>query len=181
MGAFDTALSLVLKEEGIYSNDAADSGGETVYGISRVYNPSWSGWAKVDSYAALIPAASAHAKAIAADSEITTLVAKFYQSEWTAAQCDKLPVPLCIAYFDCYVNQGQGAAPKLLQEAVGAPVDGVLGPVTIARAAANPEAFELFMAQRILSYTHDKGWPTFGLGWTKRDIQVTMACMKVQA
>ena len=49
---FLLALSLSLKIEGVYSNLQRDKGGETYLGISRVYWPMWSGWAKVDVWLA---------------------------------------------------------------------------------------------------------------------------------
>ena len=38
----------IMKVEGRYVNDPADSGGETIYGISRVNHSDWSGWKVVD-------------------------------------------------------------------------------------------------------------------------------------
>lgn len=45
-----TALDRLLGVEGTYSDHAADKGGETFCGISRVYWPAWSGWGVVDKY-----------------------------------------------------------------------------------------------------------------------------------
>ena len=41
-------LPHTLQAEGGYANVVDDKGGETYRGISRVYNPNWSGWATID-------------------------------------------------------------------------------------------------------------------------------------
>ncbi len=48
MADFKKAHEFVAKWEGFYSNDPDDSGGETIYGISRVHHPNWEGWILVD-------------------------------------------------------------------------------------------------------------------------------------
>ncbi len=47
---FKTALRYVLLHEGFYANHPRDAGGETYAGITRNFNPSWSGWRLVDEY-----------------------------------------------------------------------------------------------------------------------------------
>ena len=42
------ALEYTGQNEGGYVNNIADKGQETFNGLSRVYNPDWEGWAKVD-------------------------------------------------------------------------------------------------------------------------------------
>lgn len=48
MDAFRVAYDRVAKLEAGYANDPTDKGGETLFGISRVHNPLWSGWRLVD-------------------------------------------------------------------------------------------------------------------------------------
>ena len=50
MADFKTAFQLVISNEGGYSNDADDSGGETYKGISRKNFPDWLGWVKIDEF-----------------------------------------------------------------------------------------------------------------------------------
>src|SRR5262249_31147441 len=57
---------------------------------------------------------------------------------WLPASCPALPPPLALFHFDAAVNQGVAAAARLLQEAVGAAVDGEIGPETLADAVARP-------------------------------------------
>lgn len=48
MSSFDIAYANTKTNEGGYANNPKDSGGETYAGISRVHNPSWSGWPFID-------------------------------------------------------------------------------------------------------------------------------------
>jgi len=48
MANFDFAYELIRKYEGGYCNNPNDSGGETVYGIARKMEPTWSGWSIID-------------------------------------------------------------------------------------------------------------------------------------
>jgi hypothetical protein len=49
MAKLDIALELTLKNEGFYSNDPSDTGGETLWGIARNKEKNWAGWPIVDS------------------------------------------------------------------------------------------------------------------------------------
>lgn len=44
------AINKTIDNEGLYSNNSADSGKETVLGLTRVYDADWDGWALVDKY-----------------------------------------------------------------------------------------------------------------------------------
>jgi lysozyme family protein len=48
MADLNKALIKILKNEGGYSNDKSDKGGETYKGISRVNWPKWLGWKFID-------------------------------------------------------------------------------------------------------------------------------------
>ena len=48
MANFDAAYQKTAAHEGGYVNDPDDAGAETYKGISRRFNPSWIGWAKID-------------------------------------------------------------------------------------------------------------------------------------
>jgi lysozyme family protein len=74
---------LIDKVEGGYSNDPDDTGGETMYGISRVYNPDWPGWMLVD-------AAKTGGAAIVYD-EVYRLARDFYiDTRWNAFNGDAI-------------------------------------------------------------------------------------------
>jgi lysozyme family protein len=50
---------------------------------------------------------------------------------WDKVHGDDLPAGIDYAVFDAAVNMGVGRASKLIQEAVGVTVDGVLGPQSL--------------------------------------------------
>jgi len=62
----------------------------------------------------------------------------YYRDYYLGSGADKFPDGIADIVFDISVNNGKGHAIKILQEAVGATVDGVLGPETIHRVNAAP-------------------------------------------
>jgi lysozyme family protein len=124
---FLKALSFTLPSEGGYSNHPDDKGGMTYAGITQsTYN---------DYYAKQ----HKHALSIATEYKTGTVPKGmkfihyslknvdvvihitmqevqdiYYHNYWLAAGCDKLPVKLAIAVFDCAVNQGLGRAKQFL-------------------------------------------------------------------
>src|SRR6266568_4634329 len=62
-------------------------------------------------------------------------VALIYHGQyWEPLQCDQFGKPLDLVLFDTAVNHGVTRAVKILQTALTAPADGVLGSVTLAAA-----------------------------------------------
>ena len=105
-------VPFTLQYEGGYANTAGDRGGETYRGISRVYNPSWQGWATVDArkplrYNAILP-------------ELETEVKQYYWDKYFSpegfAQLKSKKVAL--ALFDFTVHGGY--SPTKLKTAVTA-------------------------------------------------------------
>jgi hypothetical protein len=92
---FRKALQYVLKWEGGYSNDPADPGGETKYGIAKRYHPSL-------DIASLTPEQAAN----------------IYANEyWDACGCDSIPFPFNAAVFDTAVNCGVTRAIQWMKDA----------------------------------------------------------------
>ena len=158
---FQAAAPLILAEEGVYSNQAVDPGGETKWGVARNEHPEitdsqWSAWTQADS------------------------VALFRSKYWDAHRLGEMPWPWALAIFDGEVNQG--SVITLAQEALGLPGDGVVGDRTIAATkTATAEAFHIFLALRLLSYTHDSAFAADGKGWFKRVISITQAAVTIPA
>lgn len=145
---FEVAVEFILEHEGGYSNDSQDPGGETNFGISKRSYP---------------------------DVDIKNLTredacAIYERDYWTKMHCAELPDGLDLLVFDSAVNQGVGAATKMLQQAVGTTVDGVIGPKTIQ--AANDLAAEVvkteFLARRMNQYAQNPNVSRYGLGWFRR-------------
>ncbi|APG30606.1 glycoside hydrolase family 108 protein [Granulibacter bethesdensis] len=96
---------------------------------------------------------------------------------WRACACDRLPPPIAGLIFDAAVNQGEGYAPRLLQQGLFVPVDGQIGSVTLAAAArADVPALHAEIARlRADRYRASPDWATFGTGWMRRLMRVVAA------
>lgn len=109
MSNFDRAILDVLKHEGGYVNDPADRGGATNFGLSQRTYP------MIDM------------KQLTRDDAIAIYRRDFWQKRY-----DEMPYQIAAKTFDMAVNMGIGQAHKLLQRAVGAVDDGIIGPKTLA-------------------------------------------------
>ena len=151
-----TALAAVLKHEGGYVNHPADPGGRTNLGVTQRV---WEAWTNQ-------PADEAVMRALTPE-----LVAPLYRERyWNAVRGDELPAGVDLAVFDVAVNSGTGRAGKLLQQAIGAAVDGAIGPRTVALAtAADTDATIDRICDLRLEFLRALPiWPTFGKGWSRR-------------
>ena len=138
----------LVGNEGRYSNNPADPGGETMFGISKRAYPQ---------------------EDIA---NLTLERAKFlYKRDyWGPAGCDAVPDAIKFHLFDTAVNQGVHTAIRVVQNAVGETPDGILGPKTL-QAIASMDATKAvlrFSGARLIAYTSTAGWEDFGKGWVNR-------------
>lgn len=113
------ALPLILIFEGsIFTNHPYDKGGPTRFGvIQRVY----------DQYRT--------DKGLPVQSVINikdTEISDIYKNQyWIPSKCDQMGDKLSVVVFDTSVNSGPGRSIKILQQAIGAKVDGVIGTETL--------------------------------------------------
>lgn len=145
---FDEAFDKLMTFEGGYSNNAADPGAETMWGITaRV--------ARAEGFIGDMRSMPKEtAKAIAR---------KRY---WDPVRCDELPESIRYAMFDCAYNSGPTQAVKFLQRACGTNPDGVIGAVTLA--AADKATLATLGGLRLDFLTSLPTWGAFGKGWTRR-------------
>lgn len=140
MADFSKALPRVLEFEGLYSNDEADSGGETVLGCSRNNFPDLPLWAIVDGFKKL----PNFPKNMKDNAGILRLVGDWYKTEfWDKVHGDEIN-DQNVAYniFDFAVNAGVYRGSKVAQQVVNAQPDGVIGEKSIvAINAYDPEKF----------------------------------------
>jgi lysozyme family protein len=101
MSDFDRAFTFVIGEEGNYSNDPNDPGGETKFGISKRAHPD------VD----IVNLTEDGAKAI------------YKRDYWDVLGLDKLPWSVSLCLFDSAVNQGVEAARTLYLKAGSSAAD----------------------------------------------------------
>lgn len=117
VSAWDTALDLVLLNEGGLNLDADDPGGRTAYGIAERYHPeAWRAG----------PPTKAQAEAI------------YRESYWGLIRGDDLPPPVGASLLDMAVQHGVGRAVAALQWLIGVNVDSRMGPMTLGAVAKWP-------------------------------------------
>lgn len=150
MSSFDDAFDTLIGNEGGYSNNPADPGGETMWGTTQRV-------ARAYGYAgAMRDLPRDTAKVIAK---------KLY---WDPLRLDELDARVAFQIFDANYNGGHPVI--WMQGAAGAKVDGLMGPGTIAAAqAVDPLRFMLrWNALRLNYFTSLKTWLDFGKGWARR-------------
>jgi lysozyme family protein len=119
MSEFNLAYQLTLANEGGYSNDVRDRGGETWKGIARRMHPDWPGFAIIDE-TKLNVNANQIAFALSKDEDLDELVQQFYKVEfWNKLSLDQITEQnIANEVFDTAINQGSVIATKQLQEAL---------------------------------------------------------------
>jgi lysozyme family protein len=165
---FDKVLTLVLKEEGGFSNDPRDPGGITNLGVTQRVWEAFIGH-DVDEAAmrALTPAA----------------VAPLYRkSYWNRIHGDDLPLGVDYAVMDFAVNSGTSRAAMALQLACGIQDDGAIGPQTMqAVNSADPITLIGIVCDQRLAFLRSlPSFDTFGRGWTARIQRVRAASEQMQ-
>ena len=129
---FGEAIEFVLEQEGGYTLDPHDPGGETNFGNSKKSYPSLD--------------IKNHSRSDA--------VEIYRRDFWKPCRCDDLPKHFAFIVFDTAVNQGPRVSIRILQIALGVSVDGIIGPKTLAAAAsAKPKVIRLALAERLAAYS----------------------------
>jgi len=149
---YDQAFDALIGNEGAYSFDPQDPGGETMWGCT-----------------ARVARAHGYTDAMR-DLPRDTVKGWYLTDYWRPARCDDLPDAMRFDMFDAAVNEGVHEAVVMLQRAVGAKPDGAFGPATLASVLALPAGRErdFFNAGRLEFYTDLAGWDHDGKGWTRR-------------
>jgi len=143
---FDDAFSRLLGNEGGYTNNPKDPGGETNWGISKRSYPG------VD----IARLTQAQAKEI--------YLRDFWDPVGDADPAIKFQV------FDFAVNSGIQTAIRKLQAAIGVADDGHWGSMSASKLASmdKNDVLMRFLAQRLRFWTALSIWPSFGKGWANR-------------
>lgn len=156
---FDAAINHTLQEEGGYVNHPSDPGGMTNLGVTKRV---WEEWVGRESNEKEMRGLT--------KADVTPLYQRKY---WNACRCSELPNGLDLCVFDTAVNSGPGRAVKLLQQCLGVPVDGAIGPKTIAAAnqftgSTLQMLIEDYCSARQAFLISLPTFGTFGKGWTAR-------------
>jgi lysozyme family protein len=150
MSSFDDAFEMLMDREGGYSNNPADPGGETMFGVT-----------------ARVARASGYTGPMR-DLPRDTAKGICKRLYWDPLHLDDVPPVIGFTVLDANYNGGH---PVLwMQQAAGAKADGVLGPATLAAVCAvDPLRFVMrFTAVRQSYFTACKAWASFGRGWINR-------------
>ena len=109
----------VLEDEGFISNDAADKGGLTIWGLTKVADKDWEGWKIVDGYIKKNPA---YPHGLSAEKEqLKQLAIPYYKTKyWDKVRGDEIKSQLVAKELaDEAINAGIGAAIKTAQTVTG--------------------------------------------------------------
>lgn len=192
MANFKLAYEVTMKHEGGYSNHPKDIGGETYKGISRVYNPGWSGWKMVDK-AKTTGRSFPDCLALPEYKKLNKeMVPQFYKEKyWDVFLGDKIEQQIIAnELFDTGVNMGPQRAVLFLQRSLNLLIykkgvvtteplveDGLFGQKTFtALDTMKPEyvrvlfnLMNLMQGNHYLNYTEkDRRQASFLVGWLKR-------------
>lgn len=161
MAHFEPAVEEVIQEEGGLSNNANDHGGITKYGIIL---------ADLQEYG-LLPVTADTIRNLTVD-QAKAIYRKLY---WDKMREDEIVSDhVADLLFDQAVLSGVGSSVKVVQQIIGASVDGVVGPETIGKlnAFSDVKLEMLFIANRLEHYTaiceHDHSQLVFLCGWVNR-------------
>lgn len=155
--SYSRALALVLEHEGGFVNNPHDPGGATHRGVTqRVYTA----WLRARERQ---PRSVIH---ITMD-EVADIYRDGY---WEHIRADEMPPGLDYAVFDYAVNSGPSRAVKHLQQVLGVPADGRVGPVTLGAAndADVDRTINRLCDKRLGFLRRLRIFRFFGRGWSRR-------------
>lgn len=150
MSSFDDAFTALIGNEGGYSNNPADPGGETMWGVTKVV-------AVANGYLGNMHSLTLNQAKVIAKTQY-----------WDKYQCDQYDSHIGFQVFDAAYNGGHPA--QWLQQAAGVTPDGVIGAMTI-NAVKSIDPMKIIMrfdGYRLQYLANLTTWPTFGHGWVNR-------------
>jgi len=186
---FDAAFDELMKSEGGYTSNHKDPGGETYLGVTRNNHPYCKFWKHINIIIGQLGDYPTEQKAMLGyNAKVNKYMQEncpeardegamvFKVSYWDRCRCNEMPAALAVCVSDSAYNSGIKRAIEWLQKAVGAGVDGLIGPQTLSMAnrCDKAAAIEKYSEARIefLKKSKDKNgkllWPVFGRGWTTR-------------
>lgn len=155
------AMAGVAVSEGGWSNDAADPGGPTMYGIIQVEYDAWRDRQK-------LPRQSVRK---ISDEDVAAIYLKQYAAP---LHFNDLPSGVDYTVLDYGINSGVSRGSKELQRVVGTTPDGIIGLLTLAATVkADPIVVINAINDRRMAFLRGlKIFSVFGKGWTARVARV---------
>lgn len=125
MANFNEAYLIGRNNEGGYSLDKDDRGGETYAGIARNYWPQWEGWKIID---AIKKIGSIKKGQIIHDTQLEAMLESFYKKNfWDRIHGDEInSQQVANIFYDWTLTSGK--AIKRVQNIIGVSTDGKFGP-----------------------------------------------------
>ena len=153
---FERCVAFTFGEEGGYGNDRRDSGGPTNMGITLATLSHWRG----------IQCTPADVRGLG-KAEATAIYRAAY---WRATRSDSMPAGIDLMLFDEAVNAGPFRAVQLLQDRLGVPNDGIVGPITLAAAQACRPRITILALRAATedAYRVTRNFDIYGAGWLGR-------------
>ena len=147
--SFDDAFTALMGNEGGYSNNPADPGGETMWGVTARVARRWGYLSSMK------------------DLPLDTAKQIAKSEYWTPYQCDQFDPHIAFQVFDAAYNGGHPA--QWLQTAAGVTADGMIGAQTIAAVrSSDPDKIIMRFDAYRLKYLANLHNPTFAGGWMNR-------------
>jgi lysozyme family protein len=168
---FEPCLDVVLAEEGGFVDDPEDPGKATNLGVTQAVWQQWVGASRVVTVADIRALTRA---------DVTPL---YQQVFWRGTHAELMPAGVDLAAFDWAVNSGVGGAMRAVQDALGIPSDGLVGPVTLQALSAKPPdvIINLICNVRLGFLEKNPEWPKFGHGWTNRVASIRFEAIAMAA
>lgn len=157
---FDEAFKRLIGHEGGYSTDRRDPGNWTGgrVGVGALKGTKFGLAANTYPNLDIKNLTLAQAKAI------------YKKDWWDKLGADGMHSAIVFQLWDFAINAGKSRAIKELQQAVGVPADGIIGPQTLAAVNAHDlnDVILSLTAERLKFYTSLSTFKTYGKGWTNR-------------
>ncbi|MXV16820.1 glycoside hydrolase family 108 protein [Hufsiella ginkgonis] len=162
MADFNKAFQVTIGHEGGYANNPLDTGGETVFGITRRDHPNSSIWHAVDQHKKNHGMPAAVAKINADNFILEGAKAIYYSSYWQINRLNDInDQAIANELFDTGVNQGTGQAARYLQRALNVTnknqrlypdlvIDGKIGAYTINALNSHPDKALLYKILNVM-------------------------------
>lgn len=161
---FKSCLDMVLTLEGGFSDHPRDPGGATNKGITlKTYSRYLGRQATVDEL-----------KNIPMD-HVENIYHLYY---WVPLRCEEMPHPIDLLVFDHGVMSGFDDPAEIIQEIVGAKVDGIIGSKTLAALRNYLESYGAhtfilaYRSKKIHRFEALPHFNSFGSGWRNRDTKI---------
>ena len=157
---FDEAFKRLIGHEGGYSSDRRDPGNWTGgrVGVGTLKGTKFGLAANTYPNLDIKNLTLAQAKAI------------YKKDWWDKLGADGMHSAIVFQLWDFAINAGKSRAIKELQQAVGVPADGIIGPQTLAAVNSHDlnDVILSLTAERLKFYTSLSTFKTYGKGWTNR-------------